>query len=99
MENIKTSDLKPGMVTVESVKTKRGQELIPAGTTLTKQLISRMEFYSIDFACIDETSILTEEEIQAALQAAMAQKLGHSTQEIKTVGSQPEVTSPVFEEE
>lgn len=94
MENIKTSDLKPGMVTVESVKTKRGQELIPAGTTLTKQLISRMEFYSIDFACIDETSILTEEEIQAALQAAMAQKLGHSTQEIKTVGSQPEVTSP-----
>ena len=53
-----------------------------------------MEFYSIDFACIDETSILTEEEIQAALQAAMAQKLGHSTQEVKTVGSQPEVTSP-----
>lgn len=94
MENIKTSDLKPGMVTAESVKTKRGQELIPAGTTLTKQLISHMEFYSIDFACIDETSILTEEEIQAALQAAMAQKLGHSTQEIKTVGSQPEVTSP-----
>ena len=94
MENIKTSDLKPGMVTAESVKTKRGQELIPAGTTLTKQLISRMEFYSIDFACIDETSILTEEEIQAALQAAMAQKLGHSTQEVKTVGSQPEVTSP-----
>ena len=94
MEKIKTSDLKPGMVTVESVKTKRGQELIPAGTTLTKQLISRMEFYSIDFACIDETSILTEEEIQAALQAAMAQKLGHSTQEVKTVESQPEVTSP-----
>lgn len=94
MENIKTSDLKPGMVTAESVKTKRGQELIPAGTTLTKQLISHMEFYSIDFACIDETSILTEEEIQAALQAAMAQKLGHSTQEVKTVESQPEVTSP-----
>ena len=94
MENIKTSDLKPGMVTAESVKTKRGQELIPAGTTLTKQLISRMEFYSIDFACIDETSILTEEEIQAALQAAMAQKLGHSTQEVKTVESQPEITSP-----
>lgn len=94
MENIKTSDLKPGMVTAESVKTKRGQELFPAGTTLTKQLISRMEFYSIDFACIDETSILTEEEIQAALQAAMAQKLGHSTQEVKTVESQPEITSP-----
>ena len=66
MEKIKISDLKPGMVTTEPVKTKRGQELVPAGTTLTKQLISRMEFYSIDSACIDETSILTEEEIQAA---------------------------------
>lgn len=95
MKKIKISDLKPGMVTTEPVKTKRGQELIPAGTTLTKQLISRMEFYSIDSACIDETSILTEEEIQAALQAAMAQKLGHSTQEVeKKEESQPEITTP-----
>lgn len=83
MEKIKTSDLKPGMVTTKPVKTKRGQELIPAGTTLNKQLISRMEFYGITSACIDETSILTPEEIQAALQAAMAQKLGSSTTEVK----------------
>ena len=94
MENIKLSDLKPGMVTAESVKTKRGQELIPAGTTLTKQLISRMEFYSIDSACIDETSILTEEEIQAALQAAMAQKLGHSAPEVKKEEPRSEIASP-----
>lgn len=83
MEKIKTSDLKSGMVTAEPVKTKRGQELIPAGTTLNKQLISRMEFYGITSACIDETSILTPEEIQAALQAAMAQKLGSSITEVK----------------
>lgn len=94
MENIKTSDLKSGMVIAEPVKTKRGQELIPAGTSLTKQLISRMEFYGIDSACIDETSMLTEEEVQAALQAAMAQKYGHSPQEVDSEGLQPEVTTP-----
>ena len=94
MENIKLSDLKPGMVTAEPVKTKRGQELIPAGTTLTKQLISRMEFYSIDSACIDETSILTEEEIQAALHAAMAQKPGHSAPEVKKEEPRSEIASP-----
>ena len=94
MGKINLSDLKPGMVTTEPVKTKRGQELVPAGTTLTKQLISRMEFYSIDSACIDEASILTEEEIQAALQAAMAQKLGHSTPEVKKEEPAPEIISP-----
>ncbi|MCI7129702.1 MAG: HD domain-containing protein [Lachnospiraceae bacterium] len=96
MENIKTADLKPGMVTAASVKTKRGQELIPVGTTLTKQLISRIEFYSIDSAYIDEASILTEEEIQSAIKAAMAEKLGHSTTEAKETEpeSKPEITTP-----
>lgn len=94
MENIKLSDLKPGMVTAASVKTKRGQELISAGTALTKQLISRMEFYRIDSAYIDETSILTEEEIQVALQAAMAQKLEHSATDVEKEVPQPEISSP-----
>lgn len=75
MEKILTQDLKPGMVTAAPVTTKRGQELIPAGTTLTKQLISRMEFYSVAFSYVEEASVLTEEEIQAALQAARNQKL------------------------
>lgn len=75
MEKIKTQELKPGMVTAAPVTTRRGQELIPAGTTLTRQLISRMEFYGIAYSCIDEASVLTEEEIQAALQAAMNHKL------------------------
>lgn len=94
MEKIKTSDLKPGMVVTESVKTKRGQELIPPGTTLTKQLISRLEFYSIDAIFVDEASVLTEEEIQAALQAAMAQKLGHSSPEVQQEEPQPEIVTP-----
>lgn len=94
MENIKLADLKLGMVTAAPVKTKRGQELIPAGTALTKQLISRLEFYSIGSVCIDETSILTEEEVQAALQAAMAQKREQSTSEAKVEAPQPEIASP-----
>lgn len=94
MENIKTADLKPGMVTAAPVKTKRGQELIPVGTTLTKQLISRIEFYSIDSAYIDEASILTEEEIQSAIKAAMAEKLGHSTTEAQETEPKPETTTP-----
>ena len=75
MEKILTQDLKPGMVTAAPVTTRRGQELIPAGTTLTKQLISRMEFYSVAFSYVEEASVLTEEVIQAALQAARNQKL------------------------
>ena len=75
MEKINTQNLKPGMVTSQPVATRKGQELIPAGTTLTKQLISRMEFYGIAFCYIDEASLLTEEEIQAALHAAMNRKL------------------------
>ena len=75
MEKILTQDLKPGMVTAAPVTTRRGQELIPTGTTLTKQLISRMEFYNVAFSYVEEASVLTEEEIQAALQAARNQKL------------------------
>lgn len=75
MKEILTAELKPGMVVAAPVKTKRGQELIPAGTALTKQQISRLEFYDINSAMIDEASLLTEDEIRAALQAAAAQKL------------------------
>lgn len=94
MEKINTFELKEGMVTVEPVKTKRGQELIPAGTTLTKQMISRMEFYGIGFAHIDEASLLTEEEKQALLQAAIAHKFSHSSSEAKSDELKPEVRIP-----
>lgn len=84
MKKINILELKAGMVTADSIKTRKGQEIIPAGTTLTKQLISRMEFYGIGSALIvDEASILTEEEVQAALQAATAQKIAKAPQEVK----------------
>lgn len=90
MEKIKTLALKAGMVTAQPIMTKRGQELIPAGTTLTRQLISRMEFYGIPSAMIDEASMLTEEEIQAALQAAMAQKRAQQPAEKPAADAQTE---------
>lgn len=77
MEKMMISDLKPGMITAKSVKTKKGQELFPAGTTLTKQLISHMAFYNIEFAYIDETATLTEKEIQDAV----AKKRIHAAQD------------------
>lgn len=94
---MKTTSLKPGMVTAAPIITKRGQELIPAGTTLTNQLISRIEFYGIPSAMIDETSMLTEEEIQAALQAAMAQKRAaqQPVTEEEPEEPQPEEPAPV----
>lgn len=94
MEKILTQDLKPGMVTAAPVTTRRGQELIPAGTTLTKQLISRMEFYSVAFSYVEEASVLTEEEIQAALQAARNQKLaGAQTGQTVTPSTQSSAKS------
>lgn len=94
---MKTTSLKAGMVTAAPIITKRGQELIPAGTTLTNQLISRIEFYGIPSAMIDETSMLTEEEIQAALQAAMAQKRAaqQPVTEEEPEEPQPEEPAPV----
>ncbi len=94
MEKINTTDLRPGMVTAAPVTTKRGQELIPAGTTLTNQLISRMEFYGITSCSIDEASVLTEEEIQAALSAAMSQKLGGAKQEQSEPQTAQETPAP-----
>lgn len=95
MEKMKTTSLKAGMVTAAPIITKRGQELIPAGTTLTNQLISRIEFYGIPSAMIDETSMLTEEEIQAALQAAMAQKRAAQQPVTEEEPEEPQPEEPV----
>lgn len=85
MKEIATSELKAGMVTTAPVKTKRGQELIPARTTLTRQLISRMEFYSVPFACIDESSILSESDMNAALDFLSEGPIIFSEDEIETL--------------
>lgn len=90
MKEIATSELKEGMITTAPVKTKRGQELIPARTTLTRQLISRIEFYSVPFACIDEASLLDEGDLEAAFEM-LEDGIIFSDDEVETM---PEVEPP-----
>lgn len=58
MVGIIVQDLKEGYVTAAPVTTKRGQELIKAGEKLTRQMISRMEFYGIESVQIEEISLI-----------------------------------------
>lgn len=94
MEKKMISDLKPGMITAKSVKTRRGQELFPAGTTLTTKIISHMAFYNIESAYIDETAALTEEEIQAALHDAIAKKHSHAALDTPQENPEPQAAPP-----
>lgn len=48
MRTLVTRELEPGMVTIHAVITPLGQELAPAGTTLTRQLINRMKLYRVE---------------------------------------------------
>lgn len=54
MREYQTSELQPGMITANSVRTKRGQLVINSNVTLTKALISRIEFYGIPSVQIQE---------------------------------------------
>ncbi len=54
MEKILTADLQPGMVTAEPVTTPNGQLIVNKGISLDKKMIARINFYSIQFAMIEE---------------------------------------------
>ncbi len=69
MVGIIVKDLKEGYVTAEPVKTKNGQVLIPAGEKLTRQSISRIDFYGIESVQIDEISLI-DPKLLAAMNAA-----------------------------
>ena len=47
MSIVKTSDLVPGMITEEPVKTRSGQLIVNEGVALDRRLIERLDFYSI----------------------------------------------------
>lgn len=68
MVGIIVQDLKEGYVTAAPVTTKRGQELIKAGEKLTRQMISRMEFYGIESVQIEEISLI-DPKLLAAMSA------------------------------
>lgn len=54
-------DLHPGMRTAKPVYTNRGQLIIEEGTTLTTALISRLFFYGIESANVEELQMVKEE--------------------------------------
>ena len=54
MKKILTDELKPGMITAKPVMTPNGQLIINEGLTLDKKMIARINFYSIEFAMIQD---------------------------------------------
>lgn len=54
MKEYLIKDLKPGMITAEPVKTQRGQVIVNANTALTNTMISRIDFYGITSAMIQD---------------------------------------------
>lgn len=54
MKRYTVEDLQPGMKTAKPVYSNRGQLIIEEGTTLTAALISRLFFYGIETAMVEE---------------------------------------------
>jgi len=53
MRKLTPKELKPGMIALEAIMTPHGQEIAPAGTELTRQIINKMKLYSVEFAVVD----------------------------------------------
>ena len=54
MKTYKLKDLKSGMITALPIYTAKGQLILEPGTFLTPALISRLSFYSIDSATVED---------------------------------------------
>ncbi|MEG0961881.1 MAG: HD-GYP domain-containing protein [Lachnospiraceae bacterium] len=52
MKSYAVKDLNPGMITADSIYSKKGQLILDSGTSLTPALISRLSFYGIESATI-----------------------------------------------
>ena len=53
MRKLTTKELEIGMVATEAIMTPQGQELAPAGTEMTRQLINRMKLYRVEYAMVE----------------------------------------------
>ena len=53
IKKVPPRELKIGMVALEAIKTPLGQELAPAGVTLTRQIINKMKLYNVEYALVD----------------------------------------------
>lgn len=61
MITLKTNELEPGYIVAQDIYSKKGQVIAPAGTELSRQLISRLSFYRIETVTIED--IINEDEL------------------------------------
>jgi len=61
MREVETKDLTPQMVTAAPIKTHNGQIIIDAQTPLTEQLISRIQFYNIEYIMVQDDQPVKQE--------------------------------------
>ena len=53
IKKLPTRQLKAGMIALEDITTPLGQDIVPAGTELTRQIINRMKLYSVESALVE----------------------------------------------
>lgn len=53
IKKLPTRQLKAGMISLEAITTPLGQDIAPAGTELTRQIINRMKLYNVESALVD----------------------------------------------
>lgn len=53
IKKLPTRQLKAGMIALEAIRTPLGQDIAPAGTELTRQIINRMKLYKVESALVD----------------------------------------------
>lgn len=55
IKKLPTRQLKAGMIALEAITTPLGQDIAPAGTELTRQIINRMKLYNVEYALVEVT--------------------------------------------
>jgi len=75
IKKLPTRQLKAGMIALEDITTPLGQDIVPAGTELTRQIINRMKLYSVESALVEVPNnvidmMLTESDTSAPAPAA-----------------------------
>lgn len=64
MRRLSPKELEIGMITAELVRTPVGQDLCPAGTEITRQLINRMKLYRVESVLVEGDAPTPKEESQ-----------------------------------
>lgn len=60
IKKLPTKQLKAGMIALENITTPLGQDIVPAGTTLTRQIINRMKLYNVETALVEAPNDVSE---------------------------------------